>query len=152
MRLHRGRSYTQAPPVWYLANLAGSRIVSPKVDFEKGRFPRRIKPRSSLASQIAVLRFAVSKGAKAAHFCACFLAFSLPMGTCLVFFFLFSQKGRKHNPAVNKEILNSYCGWTKCISHHLETMGNWYLQGKHPKPGSLRWCEVDVVPPQNGTP
>ena len=45
-----------------------------------------------------------------------------------------------------------YCGWTKSISHHFETMVEtfvcWHLQGKHQKPGFLRWCERDFVHPQ----
>ena len=35
--------------------------------------------------------------------------------------------------------------------HKFETMVEtivWYLQGNHPKPGLLRWCEMDCVHPQ----
>ena len=38
-----------------------------------------------------------------------------------------------------------YCGWTKSISHHFETMITsvcWYFQGNHQQPGFLRWCRI----------
>ena len=49
-----------------------------------------------------------------------------------------------------------YCGWTKCNSHHFETMVEtvvcWYLQDNHQKPGFLRWCDMAMGQNPNRTP
>ena len=45
-----------------------------------------------------------------------------------------------------------FCGWTKSISHHFETMVEtlpcWYSQGNGIILGLQRWCEIDFIHPQ----
>ena len=48
----------------------------------------------------------------------------------------------------------TYCGWTKSVSHRLQTKVDttscWYVQGNGLLPGFLRRCEMDFVHPQEG--
>ena len=45
----------------------------------------------------------------------------------------------------------TYCGWTKSVSHHYETIGNHCaleFTGASSVPGFFRWCEMDFVHPE----
>ena len=51
----------------------------------------------------------------------------------------FRAKGDNVKPAVS---FSKCSGWTKsCTAWKLWETILWFLQGNHPKPGSLRWCE-----------